>query len=92
MSMQIGTAGSQNTAVGKGAMYYGSTGGNYNVALGYESGKNISSGDFNVVIGANTGANITTESYHTSLGRDSGPATAGLTNTISIGYNTKAEK
>ena len=48
--MQSNTTGSDNTAIGPGALQGNGTG-NFNIALGYQAGGNLTTGDFNIAIG-----------------------------------------
>ena len=63
--------GSQNTALGHGAMEGGTSGGNScvsNVAIGVDSLFDITTGDYNTAAGRFSGGNLTTGSSNTLLG------------------------
>ena len=76
-----------NTAIGKGAMMFNTTGSN-NTAAGFEALKNNTTGSNNTAIGYIVMGNNTTGSRNTAVGSGAGPSTANLSNTTAIGFNT----
>ena len=63
--------GTDNTAFGDEALSNVESGGNYNVAVGNDALKDLTTGDKNTSVGRVSGANITTGVENTSLGSDS---------------------
>jgi hypothetical protein len=64
------TTGTDNTAIGQGALYTGN--GSYNTAVGNGSLYALTSGTFNTAIGWDSGSAITTGAKNTIIGRYSG--------------------
>ena len=84
--------GSRNTAVGTTALKVaeasGSTSSNqYNVALGYGAGLNVSTSGFNTLIGSFAGDTLTSGGSNICLGYGADTGGAGSDNAITIGVN-----
>lgn len=88
-NVAVGYHAMRNAASGGVAVGYqalASVSGNYNTAIGYDAGLDLSSGTNNVIIGAQSGTSgITTGSNNVILGAYSTPATQGASNVITLG-------
>jgi len=91
-ALDAATTGGRNIAIGQDAMGLGvatNTTGD-NVAIGYQSGFDLTLGIGNVLIGRTSGSNITTGFNNTLVGRNSGNTlTTGENNTV-LGSNAEA--
>ena len=83
--------GTHNTTIGVDAFMNNTSGGD-NTVLGYNSLTSNRTGSGNVAIGSNALQNNTTGQYNIAIGADSniGNLPEGLSNTISIGYNSSS--
>ena len=82
------TAGDNNTNFGRNAGNSITSGGNYNVTIGDESGTAITTGDYNIAVGFEAGKAITTALHSTIIGGLAGDAITSGSNNIAIGHKT----
>ena len=74
-----------NTAIGDSALGNASFTGTLNTALGYDSGKNITSGSKNVILGSNTGSTIATSSNNIIISDGDGNARIQVDSSGNVG-------
>lgn len=74
-----------SVAVGYNALFTAGTNANYNVAIGYEAGKQVTSGATNTLIGHQAGDNITTGGSNIIIGQGIDAPSATTSQQLSIG-------
>jgi len=81
---------SRNTAIGYLSLQDldGTTQYTYNTAVGYGSGKQLTSGVRNTLIGANAGDSLTTADYQTMIGYESGTTMTTGSGNVAVGYQS----
>ncbi|QDP47410.1 MAG: putative chaperone of endosialidase [Prokaryotic dsDNA virus sp.] len=82
--------GNQNTAVGSYALrgVSGSSTGQYNTAVGYTAGEDMTTGTTNTLVGWGAGKDITTGSNNSCIGNGSAPSANDATNEITLGNSS----
>ena len=80
------TSGATNVYIGYSAAGGGVGGGSYNLAIGANSGKNLSTGTNNVALGKNAGLNLNQGTENIAIGTNALDSIAGGEYNIAIGY------
>jgi hypothetical protein len=95
-ALQTNTTGANNSAVGRSALYQNTTGSN-NTSVGIYSSEKNTTGTSNAALGYAALYENTTGSSNTAIGRDAGrfiadgtTANTSTSNSVFLGYNTKA--
>lgn len=78
--------GTANTAVGSGAQGVALSTGSYNVSVGFQTSRNMTSGTYNTYLGALTGKNTTTGSQNTAVGQGALYNNTVGSNNVAIGF------
>ena len=68
------------------------SGGTYNILIGEDAGKNITTGDKNIAIGLNACEEQDTESYNVAVGNQALRANTSGSNTVAVGSEAAANK
>lgn len=85
-----GNSCSNNTGIGRRAMYYVTTGSN-NTVMGYRVADSITTGSNNILIGYQAGDNLTTGTDNIIIGYDLNASAVGVSNELNIGGLIKGD-
>ena len=80
------TTGSNNVSIGRSAMSNGAVTGNYNIAIGYEALRAVTSGYENICMGRDAGHDITSAQQNVAIGHESMTKNVSATANVCVGF------